>query len=98
MKKTIATALLAAAIASVPAVFADDQQDQDRRKAGAYLPSDPGTGVAAGSANSAASAASGSLTTKIAVGVGTAAVIGAIVAASSSNNGSSSTSTTSTSH
>ncbi len=54
------------------------------------------TGVAAGSDTQASNTAKGSTATIVAAGVGTAAMIGAIVAGSSSNGSSSTTSTTST--
>ena len=52
------------------------------------------TGVAAGSDTQAKSTAEGSTATMVAAGVGTLAVIGAIVAGSSDNNGTTSTTST----
>lgn len=82
MKKMPGVVLLLAAGFAVPVVMADN------------APND--TGVAAGSTANASSAAAGSTTAEIAMGVGTAAVIGAIVAGSSDNKGTATTSTTST--
>lgn len=83
MKKMPGVVLLLAASCAVPTVMADNAPNSD-------------AGVAAGSTANASAAASGSTTAEIAMGVGTAAVIGAIIAGSSDNKGTATTSTTST--
>jgi hypothetical protein len=78
MRKISQTALMALALGCTSPAFADDQD----------------SGVAAGSDVAATNVASGNTATIVVIGVGTAAILGAVIAGSSGKSASSTTSTT----